>query len=127
MSQDVKMARPLGVSNQPHSIVLPHSRWSAIAASDQFQKLLAAKRRTVTLLLIVPVAFFLAVTVLAGFDRPLMTQKIVGPLGFGYLLIIATYVLCWVSAIIYVNLAGRVFDPQARAIAEELQVEASVR
>lgn len=78
-------------------------------------------------MLVLSIAFFLLVTLLAGFARPLMTQKVFGPLGLGYVLIIVTYLVCWVSAIIYVNLADRFFDPQANAIAIALRAKEGAR
>ena len=85
----------------------------------EFQGLLRLKRRTVGPMLAGGLGVFIVVLALAGTARPLMVEKVVGPLNLGYVLVLALYVLCWMLAVLYAFLAGTRFDPQAdRAVAE---------
>jgi uncharacterized membrane protein (DUF485 family) len=107
------MPSPAGASAQSR-------QWAEIAASSRFQELLAAKRRTIALFLGASIGFYLLLMLLCGLARPLMVQKLTGSLGLGYVLIIGMYLICWVIAVAYVRIAGRVFDVQANAIAAGL-------
>lgn len=85
----------------------------------EFQALLSLKRRTIWPMLGSGMTFFLAILMLAGFARPLMSEKLVGALNLGYALVLAVYVMCWGLAILYAFVADTRFDPQAaRAVAE---------
>src|ERR1700735_695675 len=97
------------------------SHWTEIAASSQFKDLMAAKRRIITLFLGASIGFYFLLMLLCGLARPAMAQKLIGPLGTGYVLIIGMYLICWGSAVAYVRIAGNIFDAQAQAIAARLE------
>ena len=96
-----------------------HQRWGEAMASRPFAQLLAMKRRCISPLLAVSFTFIVAMTVLAGFSKDFMGQKVIGAFNVGYLLVLLTYLLCWSVSLIYVYTANRRFDAQARlAIAD---------
>lgn len=98
---------------------LPAQQWHDAVTSPGFRSLIAAKRRLVGPLLGFSLVFILGMTLLAGYGRPLMAVKVVGAFNVGYLLILLTYVLCWVVAVIYVNVANENFDRLAGEAAAE--------
>jgi uncharacterized membrane protein (DUF485 family) len=95
--------------------------WSEVAASPAFTRLLAVKRRIIGSMLLFSVGFFLVLTLLCGFARSLMNEDVVGPLGLGYVLIIALYGICWLMAITYVYVAENIFDTKAGEVSVELR------
>ncbi len=97
----------------PAPTVAALTDWHKATQLPSFKALIAAKASVIIPLLGLSMAFFLGVMLLAGFAREFMTQKVFGPLNVGYVLILATYVMCWVMAIIYAYVADNVFDPKA--------------
>ena len=93
--------------------------WAHAVALPGFMGLIAVKRRMIAPLLLLPLTYFLGTMLLAGYSRPLMGTKVVGSLNLGYVLIIITYLMCWVVALLYARIADSRFDPQAaQAISE---------
>ena len=93
-------------------------RWHAAVDSDAFYELLATKLRCVAPLLGFSFVFIITMTLLAGYAKTFMAQKVLGSFNLGYLLVVSTYVLCWVVSVIYVRTANRKFDAQASASIE---------
>lgn len=84
-----------------------------------FHRLVEARRRIVVPLLGVSLAYIFAMTLLAGYGKPLMAIKVWGAFNLGYLMVLATYLLCWVVAVIYVRVANRTFEALGQeAVAE---------
>jgi uncharacterized membrane protein (DUF485 family) len=116
------MGTPLTVSlSSPPGALAPHPsaedehrRWGEAMASRPFAELLASKRRCIRPLLVVSFAFIIAMTLMAGFAKDFMGQKVIGAFNVGYLLVLLTYLLCWAASLIYVRTANRRFDAQAR-------------
>lgn len=93
--------------------------WEAAVRSPSFTKLLALKAQCVWPLLAASFTYMVAVTLLAGYAKPFMAQKVAGAFNVGYLLILLAYVWCWAVALIYVATANRRFDSQAAMAALE--------
>jgi len=85
--------------------------------------LVAKKLRFITILSVIYLTSYVGLTVLAGFARPFMTAKALGPLNVGFVLIGANYVLSWVLALIYVHVANKRFDPLVAQVAAALRME----
>lgn len=83
--------------------------------------LVAKKLRFITILSVIYLTSYVGLTVLAGFARPLMAAKALGPLNVGFVLIAANYVLSWVLALIYVHVANERFDPLVARVAAALR------
>lgn len=56
---------------------------------------------------------YLLLPVLAGYDKPLMANKVYGNVTFGYVFAFAEFVMGWVMAYVYV-VKARTFDRLAR-------------
>lgn len=95
--------------------------WRAATASAEFKNLIKKKRRTIPWILIPPLALFFVVTLLAGFARPLLSEKLFGGVALGYLLVLAIYLACWIAALVYVRVADSVFDPLAQKVADKIR------
>lgn len=95
--------------------------WASAVDSDAFSKLLATKVRCVAPLLGFSFFFIVATTLLAGYAKDFMGQKVFGAFNLGYLLVVLTYVVCWVVSLLYVRTANRKFDAQAAASIEALK------
>jgi len=98
----------------------PNVDWSEAARQPSFRALVSAKVRFLVPLVIFYLVFYLAITVLAGFAPGFMAQRALGPINVGYLLILATYVMAWIVALVYVRVANRSFDPKADRAIEAL-------
>ncbi|GGK98740.1 DUF485 domain-containing protein [Deinococcus radiotolerans] len=78
-----------------------------------YQQLVAQRNAfTLTMTLTFLVLYFL-LPVLAGYNKPLMAQKVFGNVTFGYVLAFAEFVMGWVMAYIYV-VKARTFDRLAQ-------------
>ena len=84
------------------------------AARNPANQPLVAQRNAFTLTMTVTflVLYFL-LPVLAGYNKPLMAQKVVGNVTFGYVLAFAEFIMGWVMAYIYV-VKARTFDRLAQ-------------
>lgn len=91
----------------------PDVDWAAVVCEPSFRKLMSAKTRFLVPVSVLALAFYLAITVLAGFARGFMSQSVVGAFSVGYFLIVVLYVMTWVIAVVYVRVANRSFDPKA--------------
>jgi uncharacterized membrane protein (DUF485 family) len=112
---------PNAVTRVPSGIGTPSKvDWGRAIALPAFRGLLALNRRVIAPMLIVSLTYFLGMMLLAGYARPLMSEKVAGSLNLGYVLIIATYVMCWVIAILYVTIADSRFEAKAAEALAEL-------
>jgi uncharacterized membrane protein (DUF485 family) len=112
---DGERNRPLALE----AVQLETRERQGAAAAPHFQRLIAIKRRTIIPMMAFSMVFFFGVTLLFGYQRAWMGLALGGGLNLGYALILATYGLCWVIALVYFAVATYWFDPQVRrAIAE---------
>jgi uncharacterized membrane protein (DUF485 family) len=79
--------------------------------------LIAAKVRFLLPTVVIYMVGYIGLTVLAGFAKGLVAQKVAGALNLGFLLIGCNYVLSWVLALVYVRVANSTFDPMVEGIA----------
>lgn len=107
------------------SPAMPPSKWHRAVALPSFRELLALKRQIITPMLVIYLVYFLGVMLLAGYARPLMSIKVLGPLNLGYALIIGTYLMCWALAVLYALAAGRLFDRKAAQAVAEFEAQGS--
>ncbi len=96
--------------------------WQAIARSEEFARLEAARRRIMLATLGV---FALAVGVfliLCGYARPFMSKSVDGGLTVAYVWLLALTVLAWVLVWLYLRFAERRLEPASAELARELGV-----
>lgn len=94
----------------------PHIKYLQSCSSPRFRDLMQIKKRIVGPLLIVSLGFFFCLTLLAGFARPLMSTKLAGSLNIGFCLILLAYLVCWITALLYVRAANNIFDKKVVAM-----------
>ena len=74
-----------------------------------YQQLVAQRNSfTVSMTLLFLVLYFL-LPILAGYNKPLMAQKVLGNVTFGYILAFAEFAMGWIMAYVYV-VKARTFD-----------------
>jgi uncharacterized membrane protein (DUF485 family) len=79
--------------------------------------LISAKARFLVPMIVIYMLGYVGLTVLAGFAKGFVAQKVAGAFNVGFLLIACNYVLSLVLALVYVRVANTTFDPMvARAI-----------
>lgn len=109
------------ISLDPRVPVAQPRDWRAFVQDPPFQRLMQAKRRAIGSMLAGSLGLFFVMMLLAGYARPFMAMKILGPLNVGYAMILLTYVMCWGLAILYAFIAHRVFDPLAAKSARDAE------
>lgn len=93
--------------------------WHAIADSEAFHALEAARRRVLFATLGVfgvAVGVFL---VLCGYARPFMRRSVDGGLTVAYVWLLGLTVLAWVLVFLYLRFAGRRLEPAARELVQQ--------
>lgn len=95
--------------------------WAEALVSDPFRELMTLKIRSIGPLLGVSFTFIVTMTLLAGYGKEFMGQKVIGAFNVGYLMVLLTYLLCWAVSLIYVRAANRRFDAQAVVAIEALR------
>lgn len=95
------------------------SSYRVSCLSPRFRALMRAKRAVAGSLLIISLGFFSCMTLLAGYARPFMTSKLFGALNVGFFLILLAYVLCWLTALLYIRAANGSFDREAEVLIAE--------
>ena len=92
--------------------------WERLAASDQFRKLLKAKRRFIVPAMIFFIAYYFALPVLIGYARPFMEKQVWGPVNLAYLFALSQFFMAWIIAALYVRAAAR-FDKMAADVVSQ--------
>jgi uncharacterized membrane protein (DUF485 family) len=96
------------------------SVWNRIAQTDDFKKLLAAKKAFVVPATIFFVLYYLALPVSVGYFPQFMQRKVWGPVNIAYLFALSQFVVAWLIAYLYVRAARR-FDLYAETVIKDLQ------
>ena len=95
--------------------------WEAVERSEEFQELVARKRRFVIPATIFFLAWYIAFVLLAGYAEDFMGESITGGFTVGYLLALTQFVMVWVLTWLYLRKADREFDPLEQAAVEHLR------
>jgi uncharacterized membrane protein (DUF485 family) len=98
--------------------------WEGIERSDEFQELVARKRRFVLPATIFFLAWYTAFVLLAGYAEDFMGKRITGGFTVGYALALTQFVMVWVLTWLYLRKADREFDPLENAAVEHLRDQA---
>jgi uncharacterized membrane protein (DUF485 family) len=91
------------------------------AAHVLVRQLIAEKLKFLVPMTIIFMVGYIGLTVLAGFAKDLMGNKVIGSVNLGFVLIALNYVLSWVLAIVYGRVAAGIFDPLAAKAATEIK------
>jgi uncharacterized membrane protein (DUF485 family) len=116
---------PLGRGSKPaHEQTAEEDRdtvdWTAVAGSQAFNDLLAAKRRVIVPLTIFFVAYYFALPLAVGFLPEFMNTPVPGGLNLAYAFALSQFVMAWGIAAYYLRVAAR-WDRMAADIARAAQ------
>src|SRR3954471_14332748 len=81
--------------------------WNAIAVTDRFRQLIAAKRRFIIPTMLFFVVYYFALPVLVGYFPKVMERKAVGSVNIAYLFALSQFVMAWGVAAAYVVAAAK--------------------
>jgi uncharacterized membrane protein (DUF485 family) len=98
----------------------PNVFWSEATRLPSYRELISAKTRLLVPMIIFYLGFYVTITLLAGFASGFMARQVVGSVSIGFLLVLATYVVIWIIALVYVRVANRSFDPKAKKAIDDL-------
>jgi uncharacterized membrane protein (DUF485 family) len=96
------------------------SMWDRIAASKEFQDLMATKRAFIVPAFVFFVVYYFALPVLVGYAPELMSRKVVGQVNLAYLFAVSQFFVAWLIAWLYVKAANS-FDRLSKDIVEKAE------
>ncbi len=80
--------------------------WDAIAASEDFRRLLKAKTRFIVPATAFFVVYYFALPYLVGYQPQLMEKKVWGNINVAYLFALSQFFMAWSLALVYVVVAA---------------------
>ena len=89
--------------------------WDAIAADQDFKRLLASKARFVAPATAFFIVYYFALPILVGWFPGAMKQKVLGELNWAYLFALSQFFMAWILASLYVA-AAMGWDRQVAAL-----------
>lgn len=98
------------------------STWDKIAASKDFQDLMATKRIFIVPAFIFFVVYYFALPALVGYAPQFMATKVVGNVNLAYLFALSQFFVAWIIAGLYVRAAND-FDRLSKDIVEKAVTE----
>ena len=110
---------PTPPSPDPRTPPSNASIWNRVAQTDDFKKLLAAKKAFVLPATIFFILYYFALPVSVGYFPALMQRKVWGPVNVAYLFALSQFIVAWIIAYLYVR-AARGFDSRAAAVIKDL-------
>jgi uncharacterized membrane protein (DUF485 family) len=100
-----------GTPKPPHERTADEERgaidWHAIAATERFRALVAAKRKFIIPAMLFFVVYYFALPVLVGYFPRLMERKVAGSVNIAYLFALSQFFMAWAVAAAYVRVAAR--------------------
>jgi len=96
------------------------SMWDRIAASKEFQHLMATKRVFIVPAFVFFVVYYFALPVLVGYAPELMSRKVIGQVNLAYLFALSQFLVAWLIAWLYVKAANS-FDRLSKDIVEKAE------
>src|SRR5277367_3723457 len=99
--------------------------WIEGIESAEFKTLIDAKRRSIVPMIVIFVAGYMGLSVLAGFGRGILGIKVLGPINLGFVLIAGNYLMSWVLAVAYARISASSHDPLVRIVIEKAHANGS--
>jgi uncharacterized membrane protein (DUF485 family) len=96
------------------------SMWDRIAASKEFQDLMATKRVFIVPAFVFFVLYYFALPVLVGYAPELMSRKVIGEVNLSYLFALSQFFVAWLIAWLYMKAANS-FDQLSKDIVEKAE------
>lgn len=111
-ARNLEIAKPAQGPSQPQSI------WDRIAASKEFNDLMATKKTFIVPAFIFFVVYYFALPVLVGYAPTFMDTKVIGRVNLAYLFALSQFFVAWLIAALYVKAANN-FDRLAKDILDK--------
>jgi uncharacterized membrane protein (DUF485 family) len=106
--------QPVQAAEAPSvSVVQP---WEELAATPDFQRLLAAKKRFIVPATVFFVVYYFALPISVGYFPDFMSTRVIGSVNLAYLFALSQFIMAWGLAWLYVRQASNVFDRLAQAV-----------
>src|ERR1700740_2998056 len=113
------IVRRLEVARPDQEPAQSKSVWDRIAASKEFQDLMATKKTFIVPAFIFFVVYYFALPALVGYAPQFMSTK-VGPVNLAYLFALSQFFVAWAIAALYVRAANN-FDRLAKDILDKAE------
>src|SRR5580693_6278298 len=111
---------PTPPSPDPRTPPSNASIWNRVAQTDDFKKLLAAKKAFVLPATIFFILYYFALPVSVGYFPAFMHRKVWGPVNIAYLFALSQFLVAWLIAYLYVR-AARKFDAYGETVSKDLE------
>jgi uncharacterized membrane protein (DUF485 family) len=115
-------ARNAEISTPPQPPEQGQSVWDRIAASREFNDLMATKRMFIVPAFIFFVVYYFALPVLVGYAPQFMATKVIGSVNLAYLFALSQFFVAWIIAALYVKAASN-FDRLSQDILDKTDKE----
>ena len=99
-AQNLEVAKPGQEPAQSQSV------WDRIAASREFQDLMAIKRTFIVPAFIFFLVYYFALPVLVGYAPKFMAIKVIGQVNLAYLFALSQFFVAWTIAALYMKAAN---------------------
>jgi uncharacterized membrane protein (DUF485 family) len=93
--------------------------WAEGVRSAEFRTLIDTKRRSIVPMVVIYVAGYMGLSVLAGFGHGILGMKVLGPVNLGFVLIAGNYVMSWVLAVVYAYVSANSHDPLVKVVVDK--------
>jgi len=111
-AQNLEVAKPGQEPAQSQAV------WDRIAASREFQDLMAIKRAFIVPAFIFFLVYYFALPVLVGYAPKFMAIKVIGQVNLAYLFALSQFFVAWTIAALYMKAANN-FDRLAKDILDK--------
>jgi uncharacterized membrane protein (DUF485 family) len=118
-SQGEERKMPTSPSSDPLTPSSNASIWNRVAQTDDFKKLLAAKKAFILPATIFFILYYFALPISVGYFPAFVQRKVWGPVNIAYLFALSQFIVAWIIAYLYVR-AARGFDSRAAAVIKDL-------
>jgi uncharacterized membrane protein (DUF485 family) len=84
--------------------------------SAEFKALVDAKQRAIVPMMVIYIAGYLGLSILAGFGRDVLGIKVLGPVNLGFVLIAGNYLMSWLLGVAYARISAHRHDPLVKLV-----------
>src|SRR5271155_3453813 len=101
--------------------------WIEGIESIEFKTLIDAKQRSIVPMIVIYMAGYMGLSVLAGFGRGILGTKVLGAVNLGFVLIAGNYLTSWVLAVVYARISANRHDPLVKVVVDQARARGEAR
>jgi uncharacterized membrane protein (DUF485 family) len=101
--------------------------WIEGIESTEFKTLIDAKQRSIVPMIVIYMAGYMGLSVLAGFGRGILGTKVLGAVNLGFVLIAGNYLMSWVLAVVYARISANRHDPLVKMVVDRARASGEAR